>query len=284
MSDGASLEPKKANDAKGSPWVLIASGLTVAYALALWFLTARARPCATENGNVLERTFNCLSANELGDYLAGAFAPVAFIWLVAAVLVQAAELREQRRELALTRKEFELNRNVAEAQVSEARKQAEHIFAQTEIMKSEWIERQTEIVEADFQRLLDTLEDVIRGSAGAIKAKLSDGSIRSGSQEFGSDRERNIQEHRKKLVVWLHALKLEALPEGLEIISVPFALSSRLQDELEVLDALLETVAKASERVKLDARLLGLEHLKGLVSSAKDLVTSFESKAETDIG
>jgi hypothetical protein len=38
---------------------------------------------------------------EIGDPLAGIFAPLAFLWLVAAVLVQSQELQEQRKELKL---------------------------------------------------------------------------------------------------------------------------------------------------------------------------------------
>lgn len=44
--------------------------------------------------------------NEWGDFAAGAFAPLAFLWLVVAVVLQSSELREQREELRLTRQEF----------------------------------------------------------------------------------------------------------------------------------------------------------------------------------
>jgi hypothetical protein len=82
-------------------------------------------------------TFSCLKANEWGDFLAGVFAPVAFFWLVAAVWIQSAELREQRKELALTREEFIHQREVMQAQTDEAKKQAEFIGTQTSILRSE---------------------------------------------------------------------------------------------------------------------------------------------------
>lgn len=46
----------------------------------------------------------------MGDFLAGVFAPVALIWLVAAVLTQRQELNE-------TRGQFEENQNVVDAQL-----------------------------------------------------------------------------------------------------------------------------------------------------------------------
>jgi hypothetical protein len=57
--------------------------------------------------------------NELGDALAGFFAPIAFFWLVAAVWIQSAELKEQRAELALTRDEMTHQREVMNSQVEE---------------------------------------------------------------------------------------------------------------------------------------------------------------------
>lgn len=44
--------------------------------------------------------------NEVGDFLAGVFTPLAFGWLVYGYLLQSKELRLQREELALTRRQF----------------------------------------------------------------------------------------------------------------------------------------------------------------------------------
>ena len=44
--------------------------------------------------------------NELGDFLAGFFTPLAFGWLVYGYLLQSRELRLQREELTLTRKQL----------------------------------------------------------------------------------------------------------------------------------------------------------------------------------
>lgn len=100
-------------------------------------------------------TFSCLTASEWGDFLAGVFAPIAFLWLVAAVWIQSDELREQRKELALTRKEFELNRSVMEQQAEEARKQAEYIAAQTKLLTEESNLRKLSIASEQFNSLIE---------------------------------------------------------------------------------------------------------------------------------
>ncbi|CUX63370.1 MULTISPECIES: hypothetical protein [Agrobacterium tumefaciens complex] len=56
--------------------------------------------------------------NEVGDFLAGVFSPLAFIWLVAAVLTQ-------RQELVETRTQFKENQEVVDAQLRTINKQSE---------------------------------------------------------------------------------------------------------------------------------------------------------------
>ncbi len=64
--------------------------------------TAETAPTAS-NDSVTEISFNCMSPNEIGDFLAGSFAPLAFVWLAFAVVLQSLELSAQRKELELTR-------------------------------------------------------------------------------------------------------------------------------------------------------------------------------------
>lgn len=92
----------------------------------------------------------CLSMNELGDFLAGASAPFAFIWLVAAVFVQSHELQEQRKDLKITREEFKLNRKVLA-------EQADYIRQQTEILKSQQKERDEAHQTRNFESELELL-------------------------------------------------------------------------------------------------------------------------------
>ena len=56
--------------------------------------------------------------NELGDFLAGVFTPLAFGWLVYGYLLQSKELRLQREELTLTRKQLGKQTELLQEQVA----------------------------------------------------------------------------------------------------------------------------------------------------------------------
>ena len=56
--------------------------------------------------------------NELGDFLAGVFTPLAFGWLVYGYLLQSKELRLQREELTLTRKQLGKQTELLQEQVT----------------------------------------------------------------------------------------------------------------------------------------------------------------------
>jgi len=53
-------------------------------------------------GLVKNPTFTDLKLNEVGDFLAGAVAPIAFLWLVLAYLIQSEELKLQRDDLQIS--------------------------------------------------------------------------------------------------------------------------------------------------------------------------------------
>lgn len=81
-----------------------------------------------------------LDLNEVGDFFAGLAGPLAFIWLVVAVIVQSRELAAQReelklnrQELKLNRKEYQLNRKVLAEQGVEQKKQTEMLETQSEV-------------------------------------------------------------------------------------------------------------------------------------------------------
>ncbi|MCA9233567.1 MAG: hypothetical protein KDA57_23205, partial [Planctomycetales bacterium] len=65
--------------------------------------------------------------NQFGDFLGGSFAPIAFLWLVIAVLLQSNELALQRQELSLTRASLD-------SQTEQLRLTVEHMAKQTEIL------------------------------------------------------------------------------------------------------------------------------------------------------
>lgn len=109
--------------------------LAFVMASVVWLLVAFAFGWTAKSPDNCSGTFSCLSANEWGDYLAGVFAPLAFLWLIAAVVLQSRELAAQREELNLTRQEMQDQRMVMKEQAVEARNQAAFIGVQTQILE-----------------------------------------------------------------------------------------------------------------------------------------------------
>lgn len=95
-------------------WLWAAGLFTVVYLIgALWIV-----------GPVRVWTFITTGdLNEIGDFLAGVFSPLAFIWLVAAVLTQ-------RQELDETRDQFGENQKVVDAQMKTISSQNELLALQ----------------------------------------------------------------------------------------------------------------------------------------------------------
>ncbi len=77
-----------------------------------------------------------LRPNEFGDFLAGVFAPLAFIWIIVAYLQQASELRLQVAELTA---QVQATRSLADAAASDARRataQAQPAFHSAGVTRS----------------------------------------------------------------------------------------------------------------------------------------------------
>lgn len=146
-------------------WLLLAGLATIIYFTVLvFFLVPQTEPCQNSTGSAIENLLICRAPNELGDFLSGAFAPIAFLWLVAAVLIQAQELEAQREELVLTRQELTNSREVmkeqaeqAKNQAIQAQRQADFIGEQTENFKRQaedyYREKQDRIFEETLRAL-----------------------------------------------------------------------------------------------------------------------------------
>lgn len=81
-----------------------------------------------------------LQLNNLGDFLAGAFAPLAFLWLVIAVLLQKSELELQRQELKNNVEALRDQAKATAALVEEGKrsaKAAEEALAQQRVAEEE---------------------------------------------------------------------------------------------------------------------------------------------------
>lgn len=151
-------EELRTSQPKGATGKLV----TATVATALWILAAIWVGWSAEPPIDLPDctgTFSCLSANEWGDYLAGVFAPVAFLWLVVTAWIQSDELREQRRELQETR-------NVLTEQAKEAKRQAEYIQQQTILLSEEAASRRQEANSLSFFVLTNKYIEYAKETAG----------------------------------------------------------------------------------------------------------------------
>ena len=76
--------------------IFVTGALSILYIAVILFL----------RGNDARELLRAGNLNELGDFLAGVFTPLAFGWLVYGYLLQSKEIRLQREELTLTRKQL----------------------------------------------------------------------------------------------------------------------------------------------------------------------------------
>lgn len=116
----ASIEPT-ANDRHNvylyAGWVLTLVWLTIT--ISIWIFT---RDATGFNG----------TPNEIGDFIAGMFAPLAFVWIVVAALVQSQELRAQQFELQQNGKSLQMQAAELKNTVSEMKTQTEQLKRSTD--------------------------------------------------------------------------------------------------------------------------------------------------------
>lgn len=155
-----------------SIWLIIAIFFTLAYAAFIILAVDGSRTCLEEG--LIAGIFGCLTMNELGDFLAGAFAPLAFVWLVAAVLIQSEELAAQREELSETRKEFVASRAVMKEQAEESRRQSEYIGEQTKILKLEQEERNVKKLKKEFDDRISNLATTMKFAPNSLSMRQGD--------------------------------------------------------------------------------------------------------------
>lgn len=94
--------------------ILVISGLSILYITIIFLF----------RGNDVWDLLQAGDLNELGDFLAGFFTPLAFGWLVYGYLLQSKELRLQREELALTRDQLGKQTKLLQEQVEVGRQSA----------------------------------------------------------------------------------------------------------------------------------------------------------------
>ncbi|TAU91318.1 hypothetical protein ELI41_23645 [Rhizobium leguminosarum] len=246
-------------------WLIVASGLTLAYVFVLGFFLLPATASCPDHfdASLWQKYLACRPANELGDFLSGAFAPVAFLWLVAAVLIQAQELRAQREELALTRRELADSREVMKEQAEQARmqaiqaqRQADFIGEQTENVKRQaedyYREKQDRIFDEALQALHKNVVSPLSRASYQVPTAAAGTAVGSFSDYRNMEPEKAVHQMRGELQSLSSSLAhLDPRREPV----IPIASIKALPDTLGKLIAMKDRLSLAHQ-IKFDS--LGL--------------------------
>ncbi|OCP17406.1 MULTISPECIES: hypothetical protein [unclassified Ensifer] len=146
-------------------WVLTA--FTLVYFAIYYFLLVETKECTDASisphwfKGFFDTYLGCVGVNELGDALAGAFAPVAFLWLAGAVFIQSQELAAQREELDETRK-------VMKEQVLETRASTTLLGEQTGILRRQHELKEQEIADDQFDAMIRGFRSIVERFDGVL--------------------------------------------------------------------------------------------------------------------
>jgi len=141
---------------KNVNWLFVAGVATIAYIFVFvaWLGLDRILIYPTNN-----------SLNEVGDFIAGVFSPLAFFWLVAAVLTQ-------RQELTETRDQFAENQKVVDAQLKTINAQS-HLLQQQHTLAEETAKKTYRL--SLFQERYKIYEEFIAFGKKHDESKYDDG-------------------------------------------------------------------------------------------------------------
>ncbi|NKK65646.1 hypothetical protein GFL88_19345 [Rhizobium leguminosarum bv. viciae] len=260
-------------------WLIVAFGLTFAYACVLGFVLLPATASCTDHldASLWQKYLACRPANELGDFLSGAFAPVALLWLVAAVLIQAQELRAQREELALTRQELAASREVMKEQAEQARmqaiqaqRQADFIGEQTENLKRQaedyYREKQDRIFDEALQALHKNVVSPLGRASFKVPTAAAGTTVGSFSDYRNMEPDKAVHQMRGELQS-LSASLAHLHPNQEPVI--PIASIKALPDALEKFIAMKDRLSLAHQ-IKFDS--LGLAESHAYAKSIIDML------------
>lgn len=161
ITDNADHTPKRSNVKR---WC---AALSILYVAAYCWLFRNTEICDAMQYpvNLLpDRYLACRSISELGDALAGLFAPLAFLWLVGAVLIQSEELDD-------TREVMKKQLAVAEQQVQETKASTELFREQTEILKADRLDRLEQKTNKEFDEALVFFSESARSLVSDLYVK-----------------------------------------------------------------------------------------------------------------
>ncbi len=250
-------------DANRRDWVSTPTWIFCGIAAVVWlvfsstiFLDQDMCKAAAPNGRWYERICDCLTGlkpNEFGDLLAGVFAPLAFLGVVVAVMLQSRELTLQRHELRRTG-------NIL-------RDEVETLRLQTKILQQQEEDRRKSGVLREVLALSNNLFDFVRNNFSNLNV-LKFG--KSQNAEF-RDTSNVGWDDNLAAVVNYFALTINTVidrePDGGDLTDVPI---DEALARLEKINQLRQDIPSADQLRLNDldfaAALQGLERLKELAS------------------
>lgn len=247
--EGSDSDRVKRRTPKVTLYVL--GALTVIYVVSLALIISRIAPCddflPEENWLLrqIDRYLQCRDINELGDALAGAFAPLAFLWLAGAVFIQSRELAAQRQELQLAHEEARQTRDVMKQQAAESRAATTFIGKQTDIMEKR---HQAETALIHARAFEDTFNNFCRHVTAEGDLKISGTLCRAGGK----------RDH-----TWTHNLLEARFPEEFSLRATEMAMNAIRADK---------ALSNVPENIKIAVDDNSVERLRFAVAGLEILV------------
>lgn len=256
-----------------------AVGITVGFLVLFGWLLSRTDKCP--NGWEVWERLACLEPNALGDTFAGAFAPVAFVWLVAAVMLQRNELKAQRQELRESRE-------VAEAQVVEARNNVAFMEQQTHLLQAREEFERKEKTDDEFRDYVEALSDFIESSFNIIRVATyqDDGMGNEGDYSVVPLLPSNNDDYFKRIQAYSASISEcsiaahQAAERGETVRYFGREELRSIRDHLQVLQQKADLVSDALQIrfqiIKADAAIWRIESLLTLLEEKGERIPEFE--------
>lgn len=167
----------------------------------------------------------CLEPNQLGDMLAGVFAPLAFMGVLISIVYQRRDLAMQRDEMELTRREMEASTAALNAQAEEAKRTAEFMRVQTVGIETERQHAELNNARYGFITWLQTLMEH-KELAGWSSAEIE----RAGPERFFEHLYRTLAESNRMLI-GVHAWSKADLIKIADEIERLAELAAKIEDQ-----------------------------------------------------
>ncbi len=196
--------------------------------------------------------FRSLTLNEIGEFLAGAVTPLAFLWLAVAVFLQRSELEALRHELAQSREVLML-------QSKELSATSEQVRIQTEIMKEQINERSMEKRRAGY---IKSIKDILLEINGFEQKTIrwiqdatnkTDFSFKYEYEQSEKDIEDNTKYYINKAIEYFRNQYISL--NSMSSLKFPYGLPV---DDIQIFESILERMSSLIDVIGRDTHLVDI--------------------------